>query len=67
MSCDTCGKSTTDLVALRDDYQTREIKSVCRGCEKVINDKLLSIRLVTATINESLIRRFMENLRSKIK
>lgn len=59
MACDICGDNTHELLQLQPCYQSREIKQVCRPCEKMITNKLWEIRSVTTNILCRWIKRFM--------
>lgn len=62
--CDICGNTPERLVDLVSEYQTDKIKQICHVCEDVVNKKLWDIKLVTAKINQSLIKRFMGSFRN---
>ena len=62
--CDICGDTPERLVDLVSEYQTDKIKQICPVCEDVVNKKLWDIKLVTAKINQSLIKRFMGSFRN---
>lgn len=63
MACDLCAARGTRLIDLLSDYATDDVKQICPACEKVVNDHLWKVRAVTANMNKSLLRRFIETLR----
>ena len=32
--CDLCGRETTDLTPLRDEYRTTKVRETCQDCTK---------------------------------
>lgn len=60
MSCDACKKVTNQLIELRRDYQTPELKMICAECDGSINSHLHKIRGVTHNIFVSLVKNFLK-------
>jgi hypothetical protein len=44
MSCDLCGKVTSDLHPLDAQYRTKNIQVFCRSCERRANRRLWSLK-----------------------
>lgn len=65
MACDLCGKTGTELIALRDSYKSDEIQQICPGCEEVVNKHLRKVQSVAANIVGDLMRRFMRRRAGK--
>lgn len=63
MSCDICGANDKPLTNLLDTYRTKEIAQICPECEKIVNRKLLDIRVLTHGILKDLMKRFMAELK----
>lgn len=59
MACDICGKTGTSLNDLRPVYASPDIKSICPGCEKVVNRQLSKIQTVTSNMVIDLLKRFI--------
>jgi hypothetical protein len=59
MSCDLCGKVTTTLVQLKDDYRTDDCSMVCNDCEKLLNKYLSDTRLKLFRVLDSLMKAFI--------
>lgn len=66
MACDVCGKTGVDLDCLLDEFQTGDIKQVCSGCGKEVNDHLWKLRELTRKANASFLKRFMNEKRENI-
>lgn len=58
-SCDICGKESSYLADLLSSHQTKEIKEVCRDCEKVLNEHKSKLQDVTVNILLDWFKRFM--------
>ena len=66
MACDICSENGKTLVDLRPEYQTENVKQICPECEKTINYHLWKIRSVTTKMNQSLLKRFMGAMKSRL-
>jgi len=62
MACDICNKKGTPLVAIRDCYQTSDIKNICPECESVVNKQHSKISSATWKINIAWMKEFMTNM-----
>ena len=67
MACDICGKTDSGvrLVDLLKEYTTDDIKQMCLSCEKEVNDHLWKLRLMTAKMNQTWLKRFMEAMKER--
>lgn len=61
MSCDLCGKVTSEpLNNIRDSYQTDQVKAVCNDCEGLLNKHLYKVREKTHGLLCALMRKFIK-------
>lgn len=67
MACDICGKTGVHLEKLRDEYRTDEVSDLCSGCMRITNDNLWKTRSLAHKMTQSLVKRFMMELRGKYK
>lgn len=63
MACDICGKTTLDLIPLRDIYQTDEIKLLCSDCGKIADDEKNRLHKWTSTLLTRMLKRNLEERR----
>ena len=64
--CDICGKQQEhQLIALRPEFQTDEIKLMCDSCERVVSGHLWKLRDMSNKMNEHFLKRFIHNLKRK--
>jgi len=66
MDCDICGKKGTTLESLRDQYKTDDIQQLCPECISEVNTQLGKLQQMTFGMNETWLKRFMQNIRKKI-
>jgi len=64
MACDICGAKGLEHIALLECYQTAEIKTICPGCEKIVNDEARELGTWAQRVHETLCKRFMTNRRT---
>ena len=50
---------------LKPNYQTEDIKAICPGCEKLVNDKAMKLMSWAQRLREELCKRFMRERRAK--
>lgn len=67
MACDTCGKTGEPLVDLLSTYQTRDVKSICYECEKVVNAQHGRLLSMVLNIKTALLKRFIAQRCRKIE
>lgn len=66
MACDICGKTGESLNSLLSFYQTEKIKDICSECLSKVNSHLYELKAMSNKMNESFLRRFMENWKRKL-
>ena len=62
MACDICGKATTNLNALTEQYATDEFKMCCSKCESELNKYIWQIRKLS---NSFLRNMLIERMKSE--
>lgn len=65
MACDICGKTGTSLNNLRDCFQTKDIKSICRDCENIVNPTRDKIWMMANQMHMTLLQRFITEMKLK--
>lgn len=65
MACDICGATGLVHNVLKPNYQTEDIKAICPGCEKLVNDRALKLMSWAQRLREELCKRFMRERRAK--
>jgi len=65
--CDICGKTDVWLEPLTEAYRTEEIKDVCDSCLMEANRHLSKLQEMTAKMNKTWMKRFMESMKAKFK
>lgn len=65
MACDICGATGQAHIDVRPNYQTDEIKAICPGCEKVVNEQAYKLMSWAQKLREELCKRFMRERRAK--
>jgi hypothetical protein len=65
MQCDVCTKQTEDLATLLELHQTKDIKHVCRDCEKVLNEHKSKLQAVTSKMVLDWFRSYLANMRNR--
>lgn len=66
MSCDICGSKDKPLEALRDIYQTDDIKSVCPDCLTIANKELAKLNSWTYRVRNVLLKRVLAQRRKSL-
>lgn len=65
MACDTCGKTGVDLESVMPDYQTDDIKQICRSCNQLISDHRWKVRRMQNIMLFGMVKGFMVNFRER--
>ena len=62
ITCDVCGRSG-EVVRLLDGYATQDVREVCEGCMRLIDDRLWKLQKADLSWIENAIQRFITVLK----